>query len=395
MGNHALIFGASGISGWAVTNALLEGCPSPELFTKVSALTNRPLPTEVAQWPSSDKLQVVSGVDLLQQGGQIALENELRSRVTGIESVTHVYFFAYLKSADPDEVVRINVEMLKRAVGAVENLSKTLKFFVLTDHGGQSLQVYGIHMLNNFPIVPPLHENMPRIPEPYASQLFYYHNIDQLAQMCEGKNWTWCELRPDVIIGFVPNNNFSCLAQVLALYLSLYRAIEGAGAEVPFPGTAQSWTILSSDSGQDIIAKFAIFASLHPEKCGGGQAFNIADNHEPSSWSQRWPVICEYFGLKGVAPPPGASGPQPNDYIQAHLAHWKELEKEHGLQTGRVGNDRSSDILPYAVMTLFNFDRQMDLSKELNAWGAHAIETDPKGTWWTAFDRFRRAKIIP
>jgi hypothetical protein len=93
MGNHALIFGASGISGWAITNALLEGYPSPDLFSKVSALTNRPLPPEVAQWPSSHKLQVVSGVDLLQSGGQKALEDELRTRVTDIEGVTHVYFF--------------------------------------------------------------------------------------------------------------------------------------------------------------------------------------------------------------------------------------------------------------------------------------------------------------
>jgi hypothetical protein len=32
-------------------------------------------------------------VDLLQHGGQHALENELRMKVTDIESVTHIYFF--------------------------------------------------------------------------------------------------------------------------------------------------------------------------------------------------------------------------------------------------------------------------------------------------------------
>ncbi|KAF7377633.1 NAD(P)-binding Rossmann-fold containing protein [Mycena sanguinolenta] len=212
--------------------------------------------------------------------------------------------------------------------------------------------------------------------------------------MAHGKTWTWCELRPDVVIGFVPNNNVYCLAQDLAPFLSLYRAIEGTGAELPFPGTAKSWTNLSNDSSQDIIAKFAIFASLHPEKCGG-QSFNVADNHKPSSWSQRWPVICEYFGLKGVAPPPGGSGPQPGEYVQAHLAQWKELEQKHGLQTGRVGNDRSFVHLPYGMMTLMDFDRQLDMSKELGAWGVDAIETDTKGAWWTTFDRFRKAKIMP
>ena len=92
MNNHALVFGASGILGWAITNALLDGYPTPEVFSKISALTVRPLTSEVAQWPSSGKLQVVSGVDLLQQGGQPALENELRTKVIDIEGVTHVYF---------------------------------------------------------------------------------------------------------------------------------------------------------------------------------------------------------------------------------------------------------------------------------------------------------------
>ncbi|KAJ7319069.1 hypothetical protein DFH08DRAFT_970966 [Mycena albidolilacea] len=391
MSNHAIVFGASGISGWAITNALLDGYPTPELFSKVSALTNRPLSPEIAQWPPSHKLQVISGVDLLQHGGQHALENDLRMKVADIESVTHVYFSALIKIADPDEDIKLNVQMLERAVGAIENLSKNLKFVVLPT----GTKVYGVHLIDNFPFTPPLHENLPRIPEPYASKtVFYYRQTDRLKQMSEGKNWTWCELRPDVVIGFVPNNNISCLAQVLAPYFVLYHAIEGAGAEVPFPGTSKSWTILSNDSSQDIIAKFAIFASLHPEKCGG-QAFNVADNRQPSSWSQKWPVICEYFDLKGVAPPPDGSGPQPGDYVQAHMAQWKELEQKYGLHTGHVDNDRSFKHLQYGIMTMLDFDRQMDLAKELDAWGAHAIEIDTKGAWWTAFDRFRKAGIIP
>jgi len=45
----------------------------------------------------------------------------------------------------------------------------------------------------------------------------------------------------------------------------------------------------------------------------------------------------------------------------------------------------------------FNFDRQLDLSKQHKAWndGGKAEEVDSKTAWWTAFERFRRAKIIP
>jgi hypothetical protein len=196
---------------------------------------------------------------------------------------------------------------------------------------------------------------------------------------------------PDVIVGFVPNNNVYCLAQTLALYLSLYASVEGSDAMCPFPGTEKSWGILSNDSSQDMVAKFSIYASLHPNKTAGS-AFNVAANSNPTSWSQKWPIICEFFGLQGTPPPPGGSGPQPMAYLDEHLSKWKELENACGLQTGRVGNDRSLRGYDYFIMTMFDFDRQLDLKKSQETWGE---ETDIKGTWWTAFDRFRKAKIIP
>src|ERR1700742_3964066 len=93
--NHALVFGASGITGWAIVNTILNGYPAESAFTKVTALTNRPLPAQVAQWPKSSKLQVFSGLDLL-TGNQSLLEATMKERIPGIETVTHVYFFAYI-----------------------------------------------------------------------------------------------------------------------------------------------------------------------------------------------------------------------------------------------------------------------------------------------------------
>jgi len=91
-GNHALIFGGTGIQGWAVTNELLNGYPSADKFAKVTALANRP-PSGNMLWPKNDKLQVVSGIDLLNEGGQEALEKQMKEKVPGIEAVTHVFFF--------------------------------------------------------------------------------------------------------------------------------------------------------------------------------------------------------------------------------------------------------------------------------------------------------------
>ena len=92
-GDHALIFGASGITGWAIANQILNGYPSPNAFSKVTALTNRPLKKEETLWPESNKLQLVSGIDLMNTGGQKALEQEMKSKIKDIDTVTQVFFF--------------------------------------------------------------------------------------------------------------------------------------------------------------------------------------------------------------------------------------------------------------------------------------------------------------
>ena len=85
--------GASGITGWAITNQILNGYPSPDAFASVTALTNRPLSVEASQWPQSPKLQIVSGIDILNPKGQEALNAELREKVKNVEKISHVYFF--------------------------------------------------------------------------------------------------------------------------------------------------------------------------------------------------------------------------------------------------------------------------------------------------------------
>ena len=303
---------------------------------------------------------------------------------------------AYIFKEDPAEEISVNIQLLERAVNASQHLAKNLKFVLLPT----GTKAYGVQCLDQFPFADklPLSEELPRIPEPWQSQNFYYNMCDWLEQECKGKSWTWCEIRPDMIVGFVPNNNVYCLAQTLATYLAAYGQIEGEGAECAFPGTETSWKNLSNDSSQDIIARFSIHCALNPGPCGQGQAFNVADHSKPTSWSLKWPVLCEFFGLKGTPPPAGGSGPAPGQYLSEHLEEWKELEQKHGLATGRVGNDRSLAIFQFFIMTLLSFDRQLDLSASHKAWnsgGGKAEEVDIQAAWWTAFKRFRQAKIIP
>ena len=91
-GKHALVFGASGIGGWAIVNALCNNYPSKDTSSSITALTNRPLPIEISQWPDDSRLNVVSGIDLMKDG-QKDLENMLKGRITNMHTVTQLYFF--------------------------------------------------------------------------------------------------------------------------------------------------------------------------------------------------------------------------------------------------------------------------------------------------------------
>lgn len=93
--NHAIVYGASGLIGWALVDQLLSPYPHAGSFSKVTAVTNRPLGLSESHWPEPDShqpdLQLVSGVDL-RHGDAAALAECLKREVKDIESVTHIYY---------------------------------------------------------------------------------------------------------------------------------------------------------------------------------------------------------------------------------------------------------------------------------------------------------------
>ena len=164
-------------------------------------------------------------------------------------------------------------------------------------------------------IQPPLREDLPRIPEPWASKVFYYAQYDLLEALSRGKSWTFSEIRPDGIIGYAPSTNPMNMAEGIAVYLTVYREVYGAGSEVPFPGREHGYHTTHLDTAQDILSRMEIFAALNPDKCGNGGSFNMGDGL-PVSWSGVWPGLCKYFGLVGSGP---ISNPKPMEqFVQEH-----------------------------------------------------------------------------
>ena len=90
MNKRALIFGASGVSGWSFVNEILNDYPKKGIWDGVVAMTNRPLRQEDSLWPADSRLQIVSGVNLL--ASQEDIEGALKEKVEDIAKVTHIYY---------------------------------------------------------------------------------------------------------------------------------------------------------------------------------------------------------------------------------------------------------------------------------------------------------------
>lgn len=186
-------------------------------------------------------------------------------------------------------------------------------------------------------------------------------------------------------MGFTPNGSPFNLAAHWASYPSLYALVEGKGAAVPYPGTKDGYECLFNDASADIIAKFSIWASLHPEKAGNGQLFNIANEDKPSKMSDRWPGLTQYFGLKGVGPTKDPSALKPGEYIKKH----QHVFEEHGIKASKVVQSEHLDGYGYH----FTFDRQLSLKKAKRA--GFSEEIDSNFSWFKAFGRFKRFGMIP
>lgn len=250
------------------------------------------------------------------------------------------------------------------------------------------------------------------LPAGYQKTLNYAFMRDVLEEASAGKQWTWCDIRPDAVVsirnfttkshthlhdlhttppaqvGFVPNGSAFNLTAHWATYLSLYALVEGRGAKVPFPGSLAGYNCLYNEASADIIAKCAIWASLHPAAAGGGQIFNIADQARPERMRERWPSLAAFFGLQGTAPIDEDEGRQkalqPSEYISKHQG---EAEKR-GAKSSAVFKGTFLDSYGYYL----DFDRQLSLEKVRRA--GFGEEVDPNESWMKAFERFQKGGMI-
>lgn len=263
-------------------------------------------------------------------------------------------------------------------------------------------QAYGIHIPGGV-FTAPYEESMGPLPKEHENTINYPALRNAIERASTDKQWTWCDIRPDAVVGayntnllprlsqqcqvgFVPNGSAFNLTAHWATYLSLYALIEGKGAKVPFPGTLKAYNSLYNEASASTIAKCSIWASLHPDRTGNGQIFNIADRSSPGSMKDRWPALAAYFGLEGTAPVEDVDRGilKPSEYIKKHYA---VLEK-HGVKSSPVFRGEFLDSYGYYL----DFDRWLSLEKVRKV--GFGEEKDPNESWFEAFDRFKQAEMI-
>ena len=87
---HAVVFGASGIAGWALVKELLNDYPLSNTFGRITAVLNRPMSLEDSQWPRDDRLRIAIGANLT--ADDAVLQETLKAQIKEVETISHVYY---------------------------------------------------------------------------------------------------------------------------------------------------------------------------------------------------------------------------------------------------------------------------------------------------------------
>lgn len=191
-------------------------------------------------------------------------------------------------------------------------------------------------------------------------------------------------------VGFLPNIRDTNYVEPLALYLALYRHVNGAGAPVPFPGAMKNYFLISTDSSQDVVARAAIYLSVVKPGEADGEAFNVGDSAEPGSWTRKWPILAEYFGLQGTGPAQDGWG-NPDAWWSEHQDQYGDMCREYGLQPRTISAESWQFFkVPF---TLLDRDREASLDK-IRSLGFVEEVVVGQG-YCLALDRLAEARYIP
>ncbi|KJH80648.1 SDR family oxidoreductase [Stutzerimonas stutzeri] len=353
MTNQALVVGASGIVGSAVSRLLAkEGWA-------VAGLARR---------PNAEAGITSISADLLDPS---ALVEALKSL-----SPTHLFLTTWARQDSEAENIRVNAQMVRNVLEAVRPSGSVRHVALVTGlkHYLGPFEAYGKGSLPQTPF----REEQGRL----EVENFYYAQEDEVFAAADRDGFNWSVHRPHTITGVAVGNAMN-MATTLAVYASICRS---TGRPFRFPGSEVQWNSLTDMSDADQLARHLRWASTTP--AAANQAFNIV-NGDVFRWKWMWSRIAEWFGIEAV---PFDGQPAPLEQQMAGDATaWSEMSKQFGLTEPDIAKlispwHTDADLgRPIEVVT------DMSKSRKLGFLDYQASDE----AFFAVFDKLRANRLIP
>ncbi|TGO03776.1 epimerase [Serinibacter arcticus] len=292
-GAHALVVGASGITGSALVNQLTDA------GWRVTGLSRSPVPGSSAEHVAADLRSLAS----------------LRDGLADLHP-THVFIAAWSRQETEAENIRVNAGMVRDLLAVLGPQGSVRHVALVTGlkHYLGPFEAYGQGDVPDTPFL----EDADRLPV----ENFYYAQEDELFAAAATHGFTWSVHRSHTVIGHAVGNAMN-MASTLAAYAGIQRHL---GRPFVFPGSRTQWdgVVDLTDAAQ--LSDHQIWAATTPE--AADTAFNVV-NGDVVRWRRLWPRLAAHLGVEPQGP---GDEPQPLEQQMADAdGAWAELVAQHGL----------------------------------------------------------------
>ena len=353
MSGHALIAGATGISGGNLAQRLLaDGWQVTGLSRRGEGLD--PRITHVAA-----DLEDAAAVALALRGS----------------APTHVFFTTWSRRDSEAENIDVNGRMLQNLLDATgaEGTVEHVALVTGLKHYLGPFEAYATVQPDT-----PFSEEQARLP--YEN--FYYVQEDILFAAAERDGFTWSVHRPHTLIGWALGN-----AMNMGVTLAVYGAIcRETGRSFHFPGSQEQWEAVTDVTDASLLADHLVWAATTP--AAADHALNIV-NGDVFRWRRLWPRLATALGVEPV----GFDGtPAPLEQQMADVgAIWTGIVRTHGLRDLDVNALASWWHTDADLGRTVETFTDMSASRRLGFLGVRDTET----SFTDLFARLRSERIVP
>jgi nucleoside-diphosphate-sugar epimerase len=355
MENVALVVGATGITGSALAQKLIDKNWTTYGLSRSENTSIPGLKTIAANLLDID---------------------DLTQKLKDIRP-THVFITTWMRQDSEAENIRVNSAMVRNILESLSGQNSVQHVALVTGlkHYLGPFETYA--KAGTLPQTP-VKEEHPRL----EIENFYYAQEDEVFAAAARDGFTWSVHRPHTVIGKAIGNLMN-MGTTLAVYASICKE---TGRPFHFPGSAAQWNGLSDVTDAGILAEQMIWASTTPQAFN--QAFNIT-NGDMFRWSWLWQKLASYFNVE-VGTFDGTIRTLESQ-MENDASIWKEIALKHNLKVTDINQLTSAwhtdlDLgRPLEVMTDMTKSRKLGFS----------IYQDTPESFFTLFDNLKSEQLIP